>query len=116
MSVKSHTVILPRREENLIAVVKCDCRADSNDEVMDKIVRAITEWVKKQPSGKEAWMLSANDFNIADLSVELDYPQNRADIAPFLTEEGIYNLEVDVFEDSDSPVNYNYDTVLVKGL
>ena len=115
MSTQSHIIILPRREENLIAIVRCDCRGSIN-EVMNKIVTAVTNWVKDTVEGAEAWTFSSEDFNIADLSSELCHPESRKVIAPFLTEQGVYNLEIDIFGDSDAPANYNYDTVLVEGL
>lgn len=115
MSAKSHIIILPRREENLIAIVRCDCRVETHNEVMDKIVKAVTKWVNNTPEGEHAWYMSSEDFNIADLSSELFSHEDRKCIIPYFTEEGIYNLEIDIFGDADSPSNYNYDTVLGQG-
>ncbi len=118
MSAKSHIIILPRREENLIAIVRCDCRVDSNNEVMNKIVKAVTKWVENTTEGSQHWKLSSCDFNIADLSSVMLYSRDEAfrSLSPFLIEEGIYNLKIDIFGDADSPSNYTYDTVLVEGL
>lgn len=119
MSAKSHVIILQRSGENRIAIVKCDCRVETSDEVMDRIVKAVTKWVQETVDGENAWEICSEDFNIAYLeAIVVDSIRNEISdtIFPFLIAEDIYNLEIDLYGSSDCPSNYTYDTVLVEGL
>ena len=116
MSLNSHVIILPRHGENRIAIVKCDYRG-SLTEAMGQIVKAVTKWVKETDAGQVAWAGSCEDLNIADLeSIIFGDLDTSINFCTYLNEFEVYNLDIELFGDSDCPVNYTYDTVLVEGL
>ena len=54
-----HIVVVKRTEENLIAIVSYQTKSDkhlSPDDIMDLLVKSITEWVSNTEDGKAAWM------------------------------------------------------------
>jgi hypothetical protein len=112
MSLNSHTIILPRREENLIAVVKFDSRGDDK-EGMEMLIKGITEWVKNTEDGQKAWVYSASDFNVGDLG---SYLYKGSTIFPFLQDAGVFFLDLDIIGTGDYASDYVYDTVLVDEL
>jgi hypothetical protein len=116
MSLNSHTIILPRAGENRIAVVNCSCKG-SNNEAMNAIVKGVTAWIEKTDEGKVAWSRTSEDYNIADLEIDLECnTEGSTELSSFLAEAGVYNIEIQIFGDSDYPSNYTYDTVLAEGL
>jgi len=113
MSLKPHIIILPRREENLMAVLKCHTRGVVID-VMKDLIKGITEWIKVTKKGKEEWDLSSKNFNIGDLStLSLEAFES---LIPFLQSVGIYCLDIDIYGTEDYTPDYVYDSVLVNEL
>ena len=115
MSARSHEIILRREGEGRMAVVKCDCYLITPNAVMKSIIRAVSNWVKLDRLGKNAWLCSSKDFNIADLYVIInDHNSDEChSLTPFLTNQGILSLEIELYGEDDMS-DYNYDSILVK--
>ena len=114
MSLNLHTIILPRIGENLIAIVNCSCRGEESDAIQ-KITKAVTKWVKETENGQIAWKASSEDFNIGDLHGVISFPtcEDAKSLYPYLQEEGVFNLRIEIVSSHDYAHNYTYDTVLV---
>jgi len=113
MSLNSQTVVLPRREENLVAIVKFNSRGEEKDG-MKNIVQGITNWVKHTEEGKAAWRYTVGDLNIGDLDSYLD-PRHNV-LYQYLNKQGIYNLDIHIIGTGDYARDYHYDTILVDEL
>jgi hypothetical protein len=110
-----HIVVVKRTEENLIAIVSYQTKSDkhlSPDDIMDLLVKSITEWVSNTEDGKAAWKSSCEDFNVGDLSAFTRYTS----LLGYLHANDIWNLDVNIVGNGDCPTNYTYDTVLVDGM
>ncbi|MCD6436363.1 MAG: hypothetical protein J7L15_08285 [Clostridiales bacterium] len=112
MSLNNNTVILKRDGENRVAIITCNSRFHTGDEVMTKIRTAVSNWIKKTDEGSVAWGLSSNDFNIGDLGSFVAWNEDYKTLVPFLEGQWIYNLEIELFGDDNLPSNFTYDTVL----
>lgn len=119
MSMNSHEILVPRADENRVAVLKCDTPLSlSINEIMNQIVIACTSWVVETTNGMNNWKCSHQDFNIGDLSVIVNdiNSEEHTELMKFINTVGIYNLEIEIYGSGDYPANYNYDTVLVEGM
>lgn len=111
MKMRPFLIILQRPTESTVAVLtgKCDALFATSDEIMDAIVTSITEWVRKDPEGRDLWKRSGHDLNVGDLG---SYGIDLA-LDTFLKKHSVFDLKVDIFSESDYPHNYMFDTVLV---
>lgn len=60
----------------------------NEEEVLEALERAVTEWVETTPEGREAWEDSCEDFNIGDFCCQED-PQ----LQDCLKTHGIHSVE-----------------------
>lgn len=97
-------------EEQTHATVSC-LRTDAiqrDDQMLEPISRAVTEWVDNHAAGEAAWKRSSRDFNVGDLSTEL----GDKDLQQCLVGEGVFELEIETFVNDEPTRNWSYDTVL----
>lgn len=73
-----------------------------------KLINAVTGWVKNTKSGKDCWITSCKDLNIADLALEDKTFKKQGD--PYLKAEGILDFNVEIIDSSEA---LNFDTVLL---
>lgn len=110
MKMRPFLFSLHRSGENTYAVLRGNCNiVFSDNEVMEAIVRAVTEWVKKDPDGRLEWKNSSHDLNIGDLSFYVD---NLA-LKSFLNKHEISDFNIEIFTNNTDTISYTYDTVLV---
>ena len=112
--MKEFEIILRRLEENLIAVVRCESNASNQDEVMKKISKGVTTWIRCFEKGQNLWRYTCEDLNIGDLTGEVS--DKNSPLHKLLSNNGIENLTISVYGTADSPSEYTYDTVLVEGM
>ena len=80
---------------------------DTVDALHERIVRAVTTWMKTTEEGRKAWEYASDDFNIADLVSYLDDEK----LLQCLANEGVMDLRIDEPEFSTSW--RSYDAILV---
>lgn len=78
-----------------------------NADPKELIAKAITNWAKSTPIGKQAFEYTCGDLNIGDLSTYTNDP----DLIESLKTEGVYNLEI---TDVDFK-SWLYDDILIDG-
>lgn len=76
----------------------------------EKVVEAVTSWVKTTQEGQDAWADSQHDFNIGDLS-----NSDLCRINGYLELYGISIVAVDAYSMDASSNSWSFDTVLVDG-
>lgn len=79
----------------------------SGHDALNLLRSAITDWVKFNPVGKQAWEGSRRDFNIADLG---EYEDDET-LQVYLREQGIMQVSVE-FIHNESTDMQDYDLVL----
>ncbi len=116
------TIVVPRAsyQEHTLAVVTVATDLLPG-KVYGAIKRACSAWAKETECGLEAWKRSSRDFNVGDLSDELDpeywefydreYPVY--DIETYLQKEGILALKIECFVNDDCH-SWNYDDYLIE--
>lgn len=106
--------VIPRisTEERTVAVIQAHVPSALTKEqaFFAALTGAITDWIIATPDGVQAWNRSSHDYNIGDLSTDLDNPTLKAR----LWTAQIYKLTIDCFVDLSASGNWTYDTVLVK--
>ena len=108
--MKYQTIVV-RHDRSSVAVINADCDEDIiNDSTFCiSVIKAVTRWIKGTQEGESALNRSSNDFNVGDLSNELDNP----DLQAYLAEQGIENLEINTYDCGFGNLFWDYDTVLV---
>lgn len=95
------------RDTTTLAILTLTHEADiDQNEVFHRLTTAITDWVRKTDSGKQAWQNSSQDFNIGDL---IHHDGDPA-LARFLHWHGLHLSRLTVV---DSECAEPFDTVLV---
>ena len=114
----TETYVIPRksRDEVTVAVVRVQFTAKACADgftavssVKEKIIEAVTHWVKITDYGKAAWESNNHDFNIGDLCNEKLKPFND-----YLKRYGILILEIETHSMDASGNIWSFDDVLVK--
>jgi hypothetical protein len=77
------------------------------DDLLERLCRAVTRWVNSTPDGAKAWEYSSQDFNIGDLASELGDPI----LLMRMADEGIRGFVLSDVPEEDR--YWRYDTVLV---
>lgn len=82
---------------------------DTVDALYERVVRAVTNWMKSTDEGRKAWKYASDDFNVGDLASYL----GDDDLLRFLANEGVKDLRID---DADLSESWSgYDASLVDG-
>lgn len=81
--------------------------ASDEDDLLDRVCRAVTKWVNTSTDGAKAWEYSGRDFNIGDLASYL----HEDELWVCMAEEGIQGFVLRDLPDADK--YWYYDTVLV---
>jgi len=76
-------------------------------DVKNKIMQAVTAWVKNYNSGQKAWEGSSEDYNIGDLSNDLSNKYLETE----LEDQGIIDLSISL--DRLGQRDWEYDDILV---
>lgn len=104
--------VVPRRsaDETTFAIVSCIATADmcNSAALLDGITKAVTEWIKTEQAGKNAWENSSRDLNIGDLS----YLYRTPSLTTLLAKHGVLELEIETHCNDDPVAGWSYDTVL----
>jgi hypothetical protein len=108
--------VVPRdsEDETTVAVVTTVVKDKHNmaiNEFLSTLQFSITGWVTCTEEGKKAYLASGKDFNVGDLAA-LDI--EASGLLEFLTPQGIYSLEVQIFADDSWDRHWSFDTKLVK--
>jgi hypothetical protein len=94
-----------------LRVVELTTVANTKDEVMQRLTRAIEQWIGNTQEGRKAWLESSEDFNIGDLA---GYLNGRGKAVPslqrYLDQEGIARIR-DLFALTNSEQE-SYDRIL----
>lgn len=117
--MRAHSVSFPalfvvRRdsiEEHTIAIVQAHVtrkELQATSAFREALISAFTRWVATRPEGKQAWRLTAHDFNIGDLAhwIGTKSLQRQCGL------HGILDLTVSIFSGDDT-TPWTFDTVLV---
>jgi hypothetical protein len=76
-------------------------------EVLTRFKSAVTKWVNTTEEGREAYLDSSEDLNIADL----DGHFNDAEFIACLSEEGLHNAAITYSYEDGSEVEYDHHLV-----
>lgn len=87
-------------------LVEAEIESDEDD-LLDRVCRAVTKWVNTSTTGAKAWEYSGRDLNIGDLASYLGDPQ----LMRCFRDEGIQGFVLRDLPDADK--YWHYDTVLV---
>ncbi|ADC73236.1 hypothetical protein TK90_2751 (plasmid) [Thioalkalivibrio sp. K90mix] len=79
-----------------------------DDDILRRLIVAITAWVSGTPEGRALWESSCEDLNVGDL-VHLSGSEIES-LQPFLAQQGVSFIDADVY---DSDGSFGFDTVLV---
>jgi CheY-like chemotaxis protein len=77
-----------------LRVVEVSSQAESKDNLLKRLGRALNQWIALTEEGKAAWRASGEEFNIGHLAEYFDEqgePNNS--LKPFLEAEGVYRLK-----------------------
>jgi len=94
-----------------LQVVEITTAANTKGEAMQRLTRAIEQWIGNTEEGRKAWAESSEDFNIGDLA---GYLNGRGKAVPslqrYLDQEGIARIR-DLFALTNSEQE-SYDRIL----
>jgi len=94
-----------------LRVVEITTAANTKGEAMQRLTRAIEQWIGNTEEGRKAWAQSSEDFNIGDLA---GYLNGRGKAVPslqrYLDQEGIAQIR-DLFALTNSEQE-SYDRIL----
>ncbi len=94
-----------------LRVVEITTEARTKGEAMQRLTRAIDQWIRNTDEGREAWAESSEDFNVGDLAGYLDGCGKAVpSLQHYLKREGIARIK-DLFVLTDSEQE-SYDRVL----
>jgi hypothetical protein len=98
-----------------LRVVELTTVANTKDEVMQRLTRAIEQWIGNTQEGRKAWLESSEDFNIGDLAGYLNGRGKAvASLQRYLDQEGIARIK-DLFVLTNSEQE-SYDRILAFGV
>jgi hypothetical protein len=93
-------------------VVELTTVAESKEDVLKRLERALTAWIMETEEGKSAWRESSEDLNIGDVISYFDAEGNPvASLKSHLKQEGILKVK-DLFVLTNA-AQESYDRVLV---
>ena len=97
-----------------LRVVELTTAANTKDEAMRRLTRAIEQWIGNTQEGRKAWAESSEDFNVGDLAGYLNR-SGKAVASPqhYLDQEGIARIK-DLFVLTNSGQE-SYDRILAFG-
>ena len=94
-----------------LRVVEITTDARTKGEAMQRLTRAIDQWIRNTDEGREAWAESSEDFNVGDLAGCLDGCGKAVpSLQHYLELEGIVRIK-DLFVLTDSEQEH-YDRIL----
>ena len=94
-----------------LRVVEITTDARTKGEAMQRLTRAIDQWIRNTDEGREAWAESSEDFNVGDLAGYLDGCGKAVQsLQHYLKGEGIARIK-DLFVLTDSEQE-SYDRIL----
>ncbi len=104
-------VRMDRTGIDAMRVVEFTAVAETKEDVLKRLERAVTGWITETAEGKAAWRESSEDLNIGDLISCFDAEGNPvASLKPYLKREGIFKLK-DAFVLTNA-AQESYDRVL----
>ncbi len=108
-NVKRFIAIRNSEDETTMALMTCVSysHVKTPEEFLEKLKKAVTQWIKVNPDGKQAWVYSGEDFNFGDLS---SYCQTEA-FQNILSLQGIFEFDMEVI--SKDGISLDFDEVLV---
>ncbi len=113
MTERITTVLWRQETETIDPIVIVSAKktqaVDTVDTLYERVVRAVTNWMKSTEEGRKAWKYASDDFNVGDLVSCL----GDDDLVRFLANEGVKDFRIDDAEVSDKWSDY--DTSLVDG-
>ena len=96
---------------DVLRVVEITTDARTKGEAMQRLTRAIDQWIRNTDEGREAWAESSEDFNVGDLAGYLDGCGKAVpSFQHYLKGEGIARIK-DLFVLTDSEQE-SYDRIL----
>jgi hypothetical protein len=96
---------------DVLRVVEITTDARTKGEAMQRLTRAIDQWIRNTDEGREAWAESSEDFNVGDLAGYLDgCGKAVSSLQHYLKGEGIARIK-DLFVLTDSEQE-SYDRIL----
>ena len=96
---------------DVLRVVEITTDARTKGEAMQRLTRAIDQWIRNTDEGREAWAESSEDFNVGDLAGYLDGCGKAVpSLQHYLELEGIVRIK-DLFVLTDSEQE-SYDRIL----
>jgi len=96
---------------DVLRVVEITTDARTKGEAMQRLTRAIDQWIRNTDEGREAWAESSEDFNVGDLAGYLDGCGKAVpSLQHHLKGEGIARIK-DLFVLTDSEQE-SYDRIL----
>ena len=94
-----------------LRVVELTSAANTKDEAMQRLSRAIEQWIGNTKEGRKAWAESSKDFNVGDLAGYLNGSGKAvASLQHYLDQEGIARIR-DLFVLTNSEQE-SYDRIL----
>ena len=94
--------------------VELTTAANTKDEAMRRLTRAIEQWIGNTQEGRKAWAESSEDFNVGDLAGYLNRSGKAvASLHHYLDQEGIARIK-DLFVLTNSGQE-SYDRILAFG-
>ena len=94
-----------------LRVVEITTVASTKGEAMQRLTRAIEQWIRNTDEGRKAWAESSEDFNVGDLAGYLDGCGKAVpSLQHYLELEGIARIK-DLFVLTDSEQE-SYDRIL----
>lgn len=108
MPVTQNEIIVRRGWEDTLAIVKW--KGVSENEILDRVRSAVTNWVNTTDEGKKAWLNSSQDFNVGDLWNHLGNEQ----LIDLLKTHDVHELEIHIMHVDCNDHNWKFDTLLVK--
>ena len=112
--MKSIRVCFIRLDGSLVdalRAIEITTTANTKDEVLQRLTRAIEHWIGNTQEGRKAWLESSEDFNIGDLAGYLNGRGKAvASLQHYLDQEGIARIK-DLFVLTSSEQE-SYDRIL----
>ena len=97
-----------------LRVVELTTAANTKDEAMRRLTRAIEQWIGNTQEGRKAWAESSEDFNVGDLAGYLNSSGKAvASLQHYLDQAGIARIK-DLFVLTNSGQE-SYDRILAFG-
>ena len=94
-----------------LRVVEISTVAETKNEAMQRLTRAVDQWIRSTAEGRKAWAESSEDFNVGDLAGYLNgCGKATPSLQRYLELEGIARIK-DLFVLTDSEQE-SYDRIL----